>query len=175
MQDEERNTEQSPTTEQLARSGNGEPPPMFPGEATADTRQGGLDDMRQGDREDMRQETDALDAEETAYEESRPEPEGTASVPEEDEEAGALLTEQEAEAYQASWSEIQGRFVDDPQGAVRDADSLVAEVMQTLAGTFSAHKKELESQWQQGGQVATEDLRLALQRYRSFFGRLLRT
>lgn len=86
-----------------------------------------------------------------------------------------LLASAEAEAYRTSWSEIQGRFVDDPQEAVRTADALVAEVMQTLARNFSTHKQELEGQWDRGEQVATEDLRLALQRYRSFFNRLLNT
>ncbi|MFD2121255.1 hypothetical protein ACFSNO_19030 [Streptomyces cirratus] len=71
--------------------------------------------------------------------------------------------------------EIQGRFVDDPQEAVRSADTLVAEVMQTLAGTFSSHKQELEGQWSKGEEPVTEDLRIALQRYRSFFNRLLHT
>ncbi|WP_328924469.1 hypothetical protein OG429_07280 [Streptomyces sp. NBC_00190] len=86
-----------------------------------------------------------------------------------------LLGSGEAEEYREKWSEIQGRFVDDPQDAVKAADSLVAEVMQNLAGTFATHKQGLESQWDRGEQVATEDLRLALQHYRSFFNRLLNT
>ncbi|MCJ1676436.1 hypothetical protein MTF65_03535 [Streptomyces sp. APSN-46.1] len=154
------------TTEQLAHPGGGEPPrPVYPGEATAD-------DTREEGRDEMREEADVTDVEEAAYGEG-PAAEETAAVPQE--EAEALLPEQEAEEYRKTWGEIQARFVDDPRGAVRDADRLVAEVMQTLAGTFSEHKRELESQWQEGEQVATEDLRLALQRYRSFFGQLLRT
>ncbi|MFG2994841.1 hypothetical protein ACGFZK_37030 [Streptomyces sp. NPDC048257] len=86
-----------------------------------------------------------------------------------------LLGTEEAEGYRKSWSDIQGRFVDDPQDAVRSADALVAEVMQTLAQTFSSRKQGLEGQWDQGEQVATEELRLALQQYRSFFNRLLNT
>lgn len=86
-----------------------------------------------------------------------------------------LLAPADADAYRTSWSEIQGRFVDDPKEAVQSADNLVAEVMRTLAGTFSTHKQELEGQWDRGERVPTEDLRLALQRYRSFFNRLLRT
>ncbi|QES52099.1 hypothetical protein DEJ50_02455 [Streptomyces venezuelae] len=116
----------------------------------------------------MRREADATDATEAAANEDEGSAEDTA-------EPGPLLPEKEAEEYRTSWTEIQGRFVDDPRGAVRDADGLVAEVMQTLAGTFADHKKGLEGQWQQGEEVATEDLRLALQRYRSFFDRLLRT
>ncbi|UUU44311.1 hypothetical protein [Streptomyces sp. NBC_00162] len=154
------------TTEQLAHAGGGEPQQVYPGEATAD-------DTREEDRDEMRQKADVTDTEAAAEETPAAEGKGTASVP--PEEAEALLPEREAAEYQKTWGEIQARFVDDPQGAVRDADGLVAEVMQTLAGTFSEHKRELESQWQSGEQVATEDLRLALQKYRSFFGRLLRT
>lgn len=86
-----------------------------------------------------------------------------------------LLGAEDTAEYHKRWSEIQGRFVDDPQDAVTSADALVAEVMQSLARTFSAHKQGLEGQWGQGEQVATEELRLALQHYRSFFNRLLNT
>ncbi len=47
--------------------------------------------------------------------------------------------------------------------------------MQALATTFSEHKQGLEGQWHRGEEVATEELRVALQRYRSFFNRLLNT
>lgn len=86
-----------------------------------------------------------------------------------------MLAGPDAEEFRRRWGEIQGRFVDDPQDAVRSADTLVAEVMQTLAGTFSSHKQELEGQWSKGEEPVTEDLRIALQRYRSFFNRLLHT
>ncbi|MFD4861023.1 hypothetical protein [Streptomyces atratus] len=81
----------------------------------------------------------------------------------------------EQEEFRARWQKIQGEFVDDPKNAVNAADQLVAETMQALATTFSEHKRGLEGQWQRGEQVATEDLRLALQQYRSFFNRLLST
>jgi len=86
-----------------------------------------------------------------------------------------LLDDREAGDFLARWSEVQGRFVDDPQGAVRDGDSLVAELMQALAARFSDHKGRLEEQWQRGSEPETEELRLALQQYRSFFQRLLST
>ena len=53
------------------------------------------------------------------------------------------------------------------------ADGLVAEVMKRLAETFAEERSKLEGQWSRGDNVSTEDLRLALQRYRSFFDRLL--
>lgn len=86
-----------------------------------------------------------------------------------------LLDEGEADAFLGRWREVQSRFVDDPQAAVRDGDGLVAELMQALARRFSERKGDLEEQWNKGGQPDTEDLRLALQQYRSFFQRLLAT
>jgi hypothetical protein len=85
----------------------------------------------------------------------------------------ALLDPADAESFRRRWSDTQARFVDDPQEAVQTADGLVAELMQTLASSFSQHKGELESHWRSGGNPDTEDLRQALQRYRSFFDRLL--
>jgi len=87
----------------------------------------------------------------------------------------ALLDASEEQGFRQRWSDTQARFVDDPQGAVQTADALVAELMQSLARGFSEHKGRLESHWQSGGTPDTEDLRQALQRYRSFFDRLLST
>jgi len=86
-----------------------------------------------------------------------------------------LLDQAQSDTFLARWSEVQARFVDDPQGAVRDGDSLVAEVVQELAAGFARHKDGLEQQWRSGGEPSTEELRLALQQYRSFFQRLLAT
>jgi hypothetical protein len=85
----------------------------------------------------------------------------------------ALLDPTDAEGFRQRWGDAQARFVDDPREAVQTADGLVAELMQTLASSFSEHKGELEAQWQSGGDPDTEELRQALQRYRSFFDRLL--
>ncbi len=71
------------------------------------------------------------------------------------------------------WTEIQANFVDHPQGSVQEADALVVEVMQRVTGSLSNERERLESQWRQGDDVSTEDLRVALTRYRSFFDRLL--
>jgi len=68
---------------------------------------------------------------------------------------------------------VQTEFVDDPKQAVRKADELVAAAMQSLASTFADHKPELETQWREG-EVETEQLRLALRQYRSFFNQLLK-
>ena len=87
----------------------------------------------------------------------------------------ALLGPADEERFRQRWGDAQARFVDDPQEAVRTADGLVAEFMQALAQGFSEHKGRLEAQWQRGGNPDTEELRQALQRYRSFFDRLLST
>src|SRR5690348_12463375 len=71
------------------------------------------------------------------------------------------------------WTDIQAGFVDEPRRAVEQADSLVAEAIKRLAETFANERNTLEGQWDRGGDVSTEDLRQALQRYRSFFSRLL--
>lgn len=86
-----------------------------------------------------------------------------------------LLSSEMTGAYQARWDAIQTAFVDEPRRVVEQADGLVAEMMQRLAETFARERANLERHWDQGGDVSTEDLRLALQRYRSFFQRLLST
>ncbi|MFF3322406.1 hypothetical protein [Streptomyces sp. NPDC002889] len=90
-----------------------------------------------------------------------------------EEEPPQLLTTEDEESFRTRWQEIQTRFVDDPREAVHAADSLVADVMQTMAATFSQHKQDLEGQWNRGEEANTEDLRMALRKYRSFFNRLL--
>jgi hypothetical protein len=84
-----------------------------------------------------------------------------------------LLGNEDTESFQARWREIQVRFVDEPRDSVKDADGLVAELMQRLAGSFSEERNRLEGEWERGSEVSTEDLRVALKHYRSFFNRLL--
>jgi hypothetical protein len=86
-----------------------------------------------------------------------------------------LLAADEAEDYRWRWDAIQTRFVDAPRDAVADADALVAELMRHLAEVFSRERADLEASWESGQDVSTEDLRVSMQRYRSFFNRLLAT
>lgn len=86
-----------------------------------------------------------------------------------------LLGQEDAQDFRSRWESIQTAFVDSPQQAVEDADGLVAELMQRLAQTFTQERESLEAQWSRGDDVSTEDLRVGLQRYRSFFERLLTT
>jgi hypothetical protein len=89
--------------------------------------------------------------------------------------AGPLLASDDAEAFRARWTDVQFGFVNSPRQAVEQGDGLVAELMQHLARTFAEERSRLDSQWDQGSDVSTEDLRTAFQRYHSFFERLLAT
>ena len=98
---------------------------------------------------------------------------GTAAAPAIDEQAAPLFSVEEAKDFRARWDAIQVSFVDEPRRTVEQADNLVAVAMKRLAEMFAAERTKLEGQWDRGDNVSTEDLRLALRRYRSFFGRLL--
>lgn len=92
----------------------------------------------------------------------------------EDEALAALLDQSDAERFRDRWQSIQGTFVDEPKQSVEEADALVTEVIQRLTETFQQERQSLESQLDSDN-VSTEDRRVALQRYRSFFERLLET
>lgn len=92
---------------------------------------------------------------------------------EEDERTEPLFPAQETQELRDRWHSIQAGFVDEPRKAVEDADGLVAAAMKRLAEIFASERDKLESQWDRGDDVNTEDLRIALRRYRSFFDRLL--
>lgn len=79
----------------------------------------------------------------------------------------------DASGYARRWESIQVGFVDDPQAAVQEAESLVSDVMGEVVATFQQQRQQLEAQWSGGGQASTDDLRAAFQRYRDFFQRLL--
>ncbi len=90
-----------------------------------------------------------------------------------EEQLASLLSPDEVKDFRARWDAIQVSFVDDPRQSVGEADGLVAMVMKRLAEVFAKQREMLENQWSRGGDVSTEDLRLSLRRYRSFFSRLL--
>lgn len=85
----------------------------------------------------------------------------------------SLFEMEKVDDFRSRWLDIQTRFVDDPKDSVRDADMLVAEVIKNIAEIFAEERSYLEEQWKQGDEVSTEDLRISLMRYRSFFNRLL--
>lgn len=116
--------------------------------------------------------TDAPDADRPLQRETDT---ATATATEPRSELEPLLGSEDAHGFRSRWETIQTAFVDSPRQAVEDADGLVAELMQRLAQTFTDERQTLEAQWSRGDDVSTEDLRVALQRYRSFFERLLAT
>jgi hypothetical protein len=84
-----------------------------------------------------------------------------------------LFSDDAAGELRERWTDVQAGFVDEPKSAVEQADALVAEVMKRLADSFATERNALEHQWSRGDDASTEDLRMALRRYHSFFDRLL--
>jgi hypothetical protein len=85
----------------------------------------------------------------------------------------SLFADDELSGFRSRWNEIQVGFVDDPPQAVEQADALVSDLVEQLTAGFSEARSRLEDQWTQGEEASTEDLRIALTRYRAFFNRLL--
>lgn len=99
---------------------------------------------------------------------------GRAEAPADAERPVALFTPELTQRFRARWDEVQIGFVDDPRRAVQQADELVAQVMSNLAESFAKERAQLESVMGGAADGAlTENLRVTLQRYRSFFQRLL--
>jgi len=84
-----------------------------------------------------------------------------------------LFRSEDLNQLRARWNSIQATFVDEPRSSVEQADVLVAEVMEQIVGMFSEKRSLLDKQWSKDENVSTEDLRVALQHYRSYFNRLL--
>jgi hypothetical protein len=103
----------------------------------------------------------------------RSDPTGAKTARALEQERGPLFSGNEANELRGQWDAVQVGFVDEPRRAVAEADKLVAGTMKRLAEIFSDERSKLEGQWEQGQNVSTEDLRLALRQYRSFFDRLL--
>lgn len=95
-----------------------------------------------------------------------------AHAPGSDDPPAPLFSADVAQGFRSRWDATQIGFVDDPQQAVQQADELVAQVMKSLAQSFAEERARVEARMH-GDSVSTEDLRVALQRYRSFFQRLL--
>ena len=89
------------------------------------------------------------------------------------EERTALFESSVLSEFNTRWTDVQTGFVDEPRRAVQQADALVSDVIKRIGDSFGNERAQLEKQWDRGDEVSTEDLRQALQRYRSFFSRLL--
>ncbi|MFC5862792.1 hypothetical protein ACFPT7_10860 [Acidicapsa dinghuensis] len=87
--------------------------------------------------------------------------------------AGPLFADAELKSFREQWDQVQASFVDEPREAVRNADSLVANVVQRIEEQFAQERNKLEKQWENGSNISTEEMRQALKKYRALFGRLL--
>jgi hypothetical protein len=105
--------------------------------------------------------------------ESEPDESHVKVATKEDTRALPMFAGEEASGYRTQWEAIQTGFVDEPRRAVEQADALVAQVIKRLSEVFAHERTVLEQQWDRGDQISTEDLRIALRKYRSFFDRLL--
>ncbi|CAN5353392.1 hypothetical protein BH09ACT8_BH09ACT8_31380 [soil metagenome] len=85
----------------------------------------------------------------------------------------ALFADHDLSDLRSRWNEVQATFVDDPRDCVQKADGLVSDTVEQLTSSFSNARSRLEEQWSRGEEASTEELRLALKRYRDFFDRLL--
>jgi hypothetical protein len=125
-------------------------------------------------REDVAEETESESRADADVEGAAPDAEVEGAAPDaEGRGEGELFPANERNELEQKWNEIQARFVDEPRGSVEEANALVSDLMDRLVSSFSEQRERLEGQWERGDDVTTEDLRMVLMRYRSFFGRLL--
>lgn len=86
---------------------------------------------------------------------------------------GQLIAGGDLSALRARWDEVQAGFVDDPRECVHRADGLISDVVDQLTASFSQTRAGLAEQWAHDDAASTEELRVALTRYRDLFQRLL--
>lgn len=120
---------------------------------------------------------DVVDTPEEELENERPIeeriPENKTQTATHNDELVPLFEEDAARKFRSRWLAIQSKFVDDPGDSVKQADDLVADVIKNVTMNFANRRVSLEKQWNGGDNTSTEDLRIALKQYRSFFDRLL--
>lgn len=123
-----------------------------------------------GPRTDATEPSEAAAVPETAEAPETAEPAGAAEVPQ----PGPAPFEQliegaEADRLRTLWSEVQAGFIDDPEGTVRQADELAAEIVNALGRALAERKRSLDEH----GRDGTEELRLTMRGYREFVDRML--
>jgi hypothetical protein len=85
----------------------------------------------------------------------------------------SFLPSDRIDMFRDRWGDVQASFVDSPRAAVQEAQGLVGELVEEMTTTFTRERGMLEDEWKSGGEPNTEMMRVALQRYRAFFNRLL--
>ena len=132
----------------------------------------GKDDMRKDDmrRDDIRrEETRKPEGEVVPFERTTPSQETPIQ------EKSPIFPKNEADQFRSRWNSIQATFVDEPRKAIEEADKLVASAIQRMNQVYSEERAKMEGAWKRGEHVSTEDLRITLQHYRAFFGRVMST
>jgi hypothetical protein len=127
------------------------------------------------ERSDERAESRADSAAARLGADTMPEPRGSgedARTGEDGARSEPLIPADRSAEYRSRWESVKGQFVDDPRSAVQSANTMVGEILDDLEELFRRQRSELE-QGLSDESTSTEDLRLALRRYRSFFDRLL--
>jgi hypothetical protein len=150
--------------------------PPSDGPSSATSRTDALPRQDEPGREEPgRQEETSIEADELSMAPAeQPQPADVPPTGEAEPSADELLfADDNLTVLRSRWDDVQTAFVDDPTKCVQEADALVAEVVEQLTAGFADARSRLESQWARGEDVSTEDLRLALRRYREFFERLL--
>jgi hypothetical protein len=133
---------------------------------------------REHDRESRFSDVDdtaTVDATDTGRSTPDTRDQGQAGIADEDGESGGrerLVPADRAQDYSSRWDALKGDFVDEPRRAVAQADDLVGELLDEIQRLFADQRRDLEQGFDHD-RASTEDLRLALRRYRSFFDRLL--
>jgi len=170
MNDTDSTQDRGLTTEQIAAAGpwtGQEDVPAPAGHEGFDDDYADDDYAEDGDR------LTAVRAESGHADHSGPYAAGEGSVAADPRPRASLLADGELQSMTMRWKDIQAEFVDEPSRAVKQADALVAELMQRLAAMFASERAGLEERLAGDRQVSTEDLRQGLRLYRSFFERLL--
>jgi hypothetical protein len=83
-----------------------------------------------------------------------------------------LWLEGDAQGFRERWREVQLRFVDDPHGAAQEAEALVNDAVDALTSALRSRREEYAG-WHGTGRNDTEELRMAVRRYRELLDRLL--
>ena len=122
--------------------------------------------QKQTEQQEQTGQTGQTEHEEQAQQETRRDEE-------QDGQDEALFADDEAQGLRSKWEDVQRGFVDEPREAVQKADDLVSDLVERLTKGFAETRSGLEEQWNKGEEASTEDLRVALTRYRAFFQRLL--
>ena len=76
-----------------------------------------------------------------------------------------------AASARGPWNEVQAMFVDDPRASIEQAAGLVDDRVEALIQSLRERQRSMQSAWW-ADDAGTEELRVALQHYRTFWNSL---